>query len=164
MNGIDTVRSALRSTQHLVTWFLSDLSDADLLVRPTEGANHTAWQMGHLILSEATLVKEELPEAVYPELPAGFAAQHKKEAGAANPPSGFATRADYVDLFSRTRQATLAALDRLSDADLDRPTKGAMAAFAPRLGDLLLLVANHSLMHGGQYSVVRRKLGKPVLF
>jgi hypothetical protein len=39
-----------------------------------------------------------------------------------------------------------------------------MAKFAPRLGDLFQLVANHTLMHAGQFSVVRRKLGKPVLF
>ena len=39
-----------------------------------------------------------------------------------------------------------------------------MAQFAPTLGSLFLLVSNHALMHGGQFSVVRRKLGKPVLF
>jgi hypothetical protein len=39
-----------------------------------------------------------------------------------------------------------------------------MAPFAPTLGALFVLVANHALMHGGQFSVVRRKLGKPVLF
>ena len=55
-------------------------------------------------------------------------------------------------------------LSELSDADLDRPTQGRMATFAPRLGDLLVLVSNHTLMHGGQISVLRRKLGKPVLF
>jgi hypothetical protein len=27
-----------------------------------------------------------------------------------------------------------------------------------------MLISNHSLMHTGQFSVVRRKLGKPVLF
>jgi len=29
---------------------------------------------------------------------------------------------------------------------------------------LLVLTANHTLMHGGQFTVLRRKLGKPVLF
>ena len=43
-------------------------------------------------------------------------------------------------------------------------TTGQMAKFAPKLGNLFLLQANHALMHGGQFSVVRRKLGKPVLF
>ncbi|MFO0927543.1 MAG: DinB family protein [Gemmataceae bacterium] len=164
MTGVDAVRASLQSTGHLVSWFLSDLSDADLLVRPADGANHIAWQMGHLIQSEAGIVREQLPDAVYPELPAGFAAQHGKDTQMTNPPPGFASKASYIELFDRVRQATVAALGRLSDADLDRPSIGRMAPFAPRLGDMFLLVANHSLMHAGQFSVVRRKLGRPVLF
>ena len=52
----------------------------------------------------------------------------------------------------------------MRDADLDTPTTGPMAQWAPTLGAILLLTANHALMHAGQFSVVRRKLGKPVLF
>ncbi len=39
-----------------------------------------------------------------------------------------------------------------------------MARFAPTVGHLLLMLSNHDLMHAGQFSVLRRKLGKPVLF
>ena len=39
-----------------------------------------------------------------------------------------------------------------------------MAKFAPTVGAMLLLNANHTMMHAGQFTVVRRKLGKPVLF
>ena len=164
MRGVDAVRTALQSTEHLVTWFLGDLSDADLLVRPAPGANHIAWQMGHLIVSEGKLAGPLLPEARYPELPAGFATQHGKETQFQDPPTGFAGREEYVGLFKKVRAATLEAVGKLSDPDLDRPTTGPMAPFAPTLGALLLLVSNHALMHGGQFSVVRRKLGKPVLF
>jgi hypothetical protein len=52
----------------------------------------------------------------------------------------------------------------MPDADLDKPTQGNMAQFAPTLGALLLLQSNHTLMHAGQFTVLRRKLGKPVLF
>src|SRR5678815_423200 len=91
MRGVDAVRSALQSTHQLVTWFLGDLQDADLLVRPSEGANHIAWQMGHLIVSEGQLAKQQVPEASYPALPAGFAEQHSKETQFVDPPKGFAT-------------------------------------------------------------------------
>jgi hypothetical protein len=164
MRGVDAVRTALQSTEQLVTWFLGDLSDADLLVRPAPAANHIAWQVGHLIVSEGQLAGPQLPEARYPELPADFARRHGKETQFQDPPSGFATRNEYVGLFKKVRGATLEAVGKLSDSDLDRPTSGRMAEFAPTLGALLLLVSNHSLMHGGQFSVVRRKLGKPVLF
>ena len=62
------------------------------------------------------------------------------------------------------RAATLAEVDKLADADLDRACTGRMAQFAPKLANLLLLVGNHTTMHSGQFSVIRRKLGKPVLF
>jgi uncharacterized damage-inducible protein DinB len=163
MNGSKVIETTLSSTQHLVTWFVSDLSDADLLVRPTPDANHIAWQLGHVIASETRLARQ-IPGVAYPELPAGFEAQHGKETQKQEPPKGFLSKAQYVDLFNKVREATKAATVKLSDADLDRPTEGPMAPFAPTLAALLLLVSNHSLMHAGQFSVVRRKLGKPVLF
>ncbi len=164
MNAKDAVKSALNSTQHMLEWYVSDLSDADLLVRPVPAANHIAWQLGHLINSEPHLVRMELPDAAYPDLPAGFADQHTKETATSDSPAAFRTRAEYLDLAKKMRAATLAALDKLSDADLGRASTGRMAQFAPKLADLFLLVANHTMMHAGQFTVVRRKLGKPVLF
>jgi len=164
MQGVDAIRTALQSTQHLVNWFLSDLDDHDLLVRPIDAANNIAWQIGHLTVSETHMGKQ-MPEATYPELPAGFAEQHANpKGGESAPTTGYATRQTYTDLFNQVRQATLGAVAKLTDADLDRPTQGSMAKFAPTLGALLILVSNHSMMHGGQFSVVRRKLGKPILF
>src|SRR5947209_5379784 len=72
MNGRAAIQSALDSTKHLLQWYVSDLSDADLLVRPAPGANHIAWQLGHLISAEGHLANGQLPGASYPELPAGF--------------------------------------------------------------------------------------------
>jgi hypothetical protein len=164
MRGVDAIRTALQSTHHLVTWFLGDISDADLVVRPTPGANHIAWQMGHLIQSERHLISTNVPTANYPDLPAGFTEKHSKESAAREALADFCTRAEYIDLFTRVRQATIATLETLSDSDLDRPTQGDMKKYAPTLGALFLLVSNHALMHGGQFSVVRRKLGKPILF
>ena len=128
------------------------------------GANHIAWQLGHLIAAETHLAGPQLPGASYPQLPAGFNDTYGSAGASKDGPAGFLTKAEYLALFNRTRAVTLAELEKLSDADLDRPTAGPMAKFAPTLGNLFLLVANHTLMHAGQFSVVRRKLGKPVLF
>jgi uncharacterized damage-inducible protein DinB len=164
MNGREAIQAALTSTRDLLGWYVSDLSDADLLIRPAPQANHIAWQLGHLITADSYLIKGELPDTPYPELPAGFTERHANKNAAAESSEGFATRAEYLDLFTKTRNTTIAAVGKLSDADLDRPTKGPMAKFAPTLGQLFLLVANHTLMHAGQFTVVRRQLGKPVLF
>jgi hypothetical protein len=164
MNGPRVIQEALGSTKFLFCKYIEDLSDADLLVRPVPGANHLAWQIGHLIHSEVMLVKGQLPDTSYPELPAGFREAHAGDAVKRDGPTGFLGRDQYLSLFEKVRDSTIAAVGKLTEADLDRPTQGRMAEFAPTLGSWLLLVANHTLMHGGQFSVLRRKLGKPVLF
>jgi hypothetical protein len=164
MNGVQVIQAALGSTQFLVNKYLEDLSDADLVVRPVAGANHLAWQLGHLISSEVSLVTSQLPQATYPELPAGWTDAHSMERTGKDGSDGFLTKGEYGKLFNDVRNATIATVGQLNDADLDRPTQGVMAPFAPKLGNLLILVANHTLMHAGQFSVLRRKLGKPVLF
>jgi uncharacterized damage-inducible protein DinB len=162
MQAKDAIKSALNSTQHMLEWYVSDLSDADLLVRPVPGANHIAWQLGHLVGAEPFLMRTELPEAAYPDPPAGFADQHSKDTAGSD--AGFRSKAEYLEWAKKMRTATVAVLDKLTDADLDRPSTGRMAKMAPRLADLFLLIANHTMMHAGQFTVIRRKLGKPVLF
>ena len=162
MKAQDAIRTALTSTKNILNMYLADLSDADLLVRPVPHANHIAWQLGHLIAAERGMVSENIPGVKYPELPAGFAERHNKET--AGKDTGFGTKAEYLDLFNKVRQTTMDAVGKLSDADLDKPTAGRVAQMAPTLGHLLLLNADHAMMHAGQFSVVRRKLGKPVLF
>jgi DinB superfamily len=164
MTGRDAILTALGSTKHLLNWYLSDLSDADLLVRPVPGANHLAWQLGHLAAGDIHLVKGQLPDAAYPELPAGFAETYGPDGASKDGPDGFLSKDEYIALFDRVRTVTMETVKKLSDADLDRPTTGKMAQFAPTLGALFMLVSNHTLMHVGQFTVVRRKLGKPVLF
>ena len=163
MNGSKIIEGALNSTQDLVNWYLSDLSDADLLVRPLPSSNHIAWQLGHVIAAETRLARQ-VPSISYPALPAGFEEQHAQ--GMANQEStkGFLSKQQYLDLFHQVRGATIAGAAKLSDADLERPTEGQMAQFAPTHAALLILVNNHTMMHAGQFSVVRRKLGKPILF
>jgi uncharacterized damage-inducible protein DinB len=162
MNAKDAIRVALQMNHHVLQTYLSDLSDADLLVRPVPAANHLAWQLGHLISAEAHFLTQ-IPGATPPELPAGFDKQHSKETAGSDTTTGFRKKQDYLNLFEKVRGSTLAALDRIPDAQLDNPTTGPMAKFFPTVGSLFLLVANHELMHAGQVAVLRRKLGKPIL-
>lgn len=163
MQAKEAVKIALSSTQNLLNWYLSDLSDQDLTLRPVPSANNIAWQMGHLIHSEPELLGS-MPGATYPELPATLKQDYTGKKSGVVPPGGYLPKAQYLEWFTKMRTATLANVDRITDADLDRPTTGEMAKFAPNLGALLLLTANHTLMHAGQFTVVRRALNKPVLF
>ncbi len=163
MKATEAIKATLDSNTHLLEWFVSDFSDADLLVRPVPGANHAAWQIGNVIGGDLYLIQSQLPETPYPELPPGFLERHGKEGASQEGPEGFLTSAGYLELFGKVRGVTLEALAKLSDEDLDQPTIGAPAAYVPNLGGAFLMAANHTLMHAGQFSVIRRKLGKPHL-
>jgi hypothetical protein len=163
MTGRDAIKQQLTSTQHMLQQFISDLSDDDLLVHAVPGANHIAWQLGHLIASE-TALGGMVPGASYPELPAGLKSQMEGKSNKTTPPGGYLKKAQYLEWFNKVRNATVANVEKLTDADLDKPTPGDWAKWAPTMGALLVLTANHTLMHAGQFSVVRRALNKPVLF
>ncbi len=164
MNGVQVIQESLGSTQFLFNKYLEDLSDTDFLVRPVPGANHLAWQIGHLIHSEIMLVRSQVSDAKYPDLPADWADVHSPKTAGNEGPGGFRSKAEYLSIFNEVRGSTIANVGKLTDADLDRPTQGRFTEFAPKLGNMLLMVVNHTLMHAGQFSVVRRKLGKPVIF
>lgn len=164
MNAIDVLRSSLGSSRMMIEMILSDFSDADLLVRPVPNANHFAWQLGHLIASERAIVLEQIPDAKMPKLPAGFAEAHSKETSSSDDAATFRSKDEYVSLLGTMREASIAALEKLKESDLNRPTQGNMASFFPTLGTIFSMLADHIMMHLGQASVIRRKLSKPVLF
>src|SRR3989442_8470350 len=106
MNAKDAIRTALTSTRDMLGMYLSDFSDADLLVRPVPNANHTAWQLGHLISAERDMVQANVPMAKYGPLPANFKdVHHKTNAGTEQ---GFLKKDEYLRLLAETRQSTIA--------------------------------------------------------
>jgi hypothetical protein len=140
--------------------YVDDLTDADLLRRPSPGCNHINWQIGHLILSEHSSVSK-LPGAAFPALPSGFAEKYKPEKAEEDNPAAFCTKAELLAAFQSTRAATLAILAKLDAADFDKPSG---VEWAPNLGALLSAQGGHWLMHAGQWVVVRRQLGRAPLF
>jgi hypothetical protein len=142
--------------------YIGDLGDADLMRRPAAGCNHLAWQLGHLISSESQLVDSICP-GKGGKLPEGFTAAYSKEAREVDDPAKFHTKKEYEDLFAKVRAATVAALQELPDAQLDAPGPEMFRKRFPRVGDLFNLIATHPLMHAGQFVIVRRQLGKPIV-
>ena len=160
-------KSAIRASMDLCSMvfkgYLSDLEDSELLSSPGDGCNCVAWQVGHLIASEASLLESVCPGKVC-ELPAGFVEAHSKEAAASDDTSKFLSLADYMALFDTVRASTLAAFEELSDDDLDRDSPEHMRGFCPTVGHMFTLIGTHPMMHAGQFVPVRRQLGKPVMF
>lgn len=162
MRAQDVLKASLKTTQRVYSSYIGDLTDADLMVRPGPGCNHIAWQLGHLISSNTSILNSVLPGAA-PSLPEGFDAKHSKATAGSDDPKDFLTKHQYEELFAKLDAAIFAAIDRLSDEDLDKPSPAYWQAKFPTIGSLAVILASHTMMHVGQWVPVRRKLQKPVL-
>lgn len=156
------ILSNLSQSDFVVSSYLADLSPDELLERPVPGANHIAWQLGHLISSERHLVNQAVPDRM-PPLPAGFAERHTKQTAGGDDPAAFLSKQEYLAVAGQVRAAALSLLEGLQPSDFDRPVTK-VPPFAKTVGDTFLLVGNHWLMHAGQWAVVRRKRGRAPLF
>lgn len=163
MHAREAIRSSIEMANVIASSYLEDLSDSDLLVRPVPGANHIAWQLGHLIGSTQQMFDLAFPGTLEP-LPAGFMEKHSKDAAASDDPAAFRKKADYVAIMGKQREAALKKLASLSDADLDKPCPEEFKDYMKNIGDLFSIQGSHLLMHAGQWAVVRRKLGRKPMF
>jgi hypothetical protein len=160
MDARQAIRLAIDFGNTVSMAYLEDLSDSELFHRPCPGANHINWQLGHLIVSEHQLISRAISGAM-PALPDGFAGRYTAETASLDKPDAFCTKQELLEAARQQRMATLAALEKLNDSDLDRPSG---IDFAPTVAAVFSLQGSHWLMHAGQWAVIRRQLGRPPLF
>jgi hypothetical protein len=163
MTLIEILANNAESNLGLVRFMLADFSDADMVARAAPNANHAAWQVGHMMTSEVSLLNQAKAGAV-PELPASFVAKFTKETARVDDPKAFPPKGELLNQFEKVRQATVKWIRSLSEADCNRPMPEKLHAFAKTWGELAIMMPVHTSMHVGQIQVIRRKLGKPVLF
>jgi uncharacterized damage-inducible protein DinB len=159
----EAVESNLRMADTTLRVLVGDMSDGDLLVRPTEGANHIAWQLGHLIGSEYFLISQ-VADQVEMAIPAGWSEKYSKDTAKSDDLTHFEPLDRYLELYAAQRQATLNILKDLPPEQLEEPGPEFLQMVVNTVGELFLFMAHHELMHAGQFTCVRRKLDKPVLF
>jgi uncharacterized damage-inducible protein DinB len=163
MNARQAIRNVIKSSDFIVKAYLEDLSDAELLVRPVPGANHIAWQLGHLITSEHEMIEATQPGSMA-ALPPDFKEKYTAETSKLDDPKAFHTKAEYLKLMDEQRAGTLGVLERITDSDLDKEAPEPLRSYAPTIADVLAIQGSHYLMHAGQWAVTRRKLGRKPLF
>ena len=162
MNAKDVLRNTIEMSHMVIQMSVGDLADADLLVRPVAGANHIAWQLGHMIGGTCHMLSELGHQP--PEIPAAILQAADKDAATSDDPARFATKAEYLRLSRVVQAASLAAVDATPEDALDQPGPPSMRDYAPTVASVLSLLGLHWMMHMGQITVVRRKLGKPIIF
>jgi hypothetical protein len=163
MKTHDAIKVVLNSAQSVMRMTIEDLSDADLLVRAVPNANHYAWQLGHLIVSENQILNG-IKQGSAPKLPDGFADCYTRNTAAKDDAASFHSKETYLKLYDEQRKAAIALLDQQSEEDLDKPSPEKMRNYAPTFGAAFILLGTHQFLHGGQVTPIRRKLNKPIVF
>ena len=163
MSQLDLLADVLAGNIGMLQMTLADFSDADFYARPVHNANNVAWQLGHLIASEAGMVNGCAGRSVI-DLPAGFAERYTKSTAASDDPAALGSKAELLGLCASVRAKTAAWVKTLTAEQLAKPAPEQMRKFFPTVGHVVHLFSAHTAMHLGQIQVLRRKLGKPVLF
>ncbi|HSV16090.1 MAG TPA: DinB family protein, partial [Tepidisphaeraceae bacterium] len=79
-------------------------------------------------------------------------------------PSKLGKKAELLALFEANRKKIADWVGTLSANDMAKPAPENLRSFLPTVGHVGLLLPGHLNMHIGQIQVLRRKLGKPVMF
>ncbi len=159
MDAIEAIKGSLAMAEMVGMSYLGDLSDQELMQRPHAECNHLNWQIGHLICSENQMMSNIAPGAM-PALPDGFAEKYSRETTKSDAAADFASKDELLQAYKAQRAGTLAALEKMSASDLDLATG---VDYAPTKGAMVRMLGEHWLMHCGQWVIVRRNNGKPVV-
>lgn len=163
MTQLDVLVKNLTDNLEMLKHHLADFSDTDMMVRPVPAANHAAWQLGHLVFFEVMVCgMYELKGA--PKLADDAKTLYGKDGASIDDPERFYKKEEGLNLLSQAHGVIVEWVKTLSEADLARPGPPPFKGWVDTIGDLLVAIPGHAMMHIGQFQVIRRKLGKKILF
>ena len=163
MTAIDFIKMSLGMSQGWIMGLAADARDVAMTAPTPKGGNHPLWCLGHLVYSEGNLVNkfikgEANPVAEWADLFDG-GTQPSDDA------SKYPSYDELLGKFETIRGGTMALLETLSDADLEKPShaEGEMKEWFGTVGQCLAAIPIHFGFHGGQIADARRAAGKPPL-
>ena len=160
MTSKHAILYGLKFSGNLLGMFTNDLSRQEMHHRTVPTANPAGWILGHLILTDRSLIK--LLGGEPPALPSeDFETRFGRgeNAPAAN---DFGDVESLPALFKAHRDALVAAVEAADDSVFDRPLEKP-SRIASTVGEMLAFVPIHVAMHAGQITLIRRSLGRPPL-
>ncbi len=152
---------SIRSASGVTAMHVGDFSEADMVVRPCDKSNHAAWHLGHMAVSTANLFNMVSPGC----MPDPSSADKERYSGkGAHLNDGFPPKEQLLQRIAQANDAVVAFMQKLPDAQWSTPTPQPLQGFAKTVGHLIYVQVPHLNMHVGQLQVIRRTLGKPILF
>lgn len=163
MNTIDFIKMSLESSRGWAMGLIGDMQDAPLTQPTSSGGNHPLWVLGHLARAESDLLDGFIlgkPNR-FPDLESAFGMGSTPTTDASQYPS----MDELMGKFEEVRAASLAHLDTLSEADLDKPSHAPeeFGAFFGTVGACYAAMTTHVSFHAGQVADARRAAGRSPL-
>lgn len=163
MKAIDLIRGALQMSAQGTDRIVDGMRDAAMTQPAPAGGNHTLWLLGHLAFIEGVmrpiLLGEPNPVAHWAPL---FATGTTPGDDASKYPPFDEVLAKYREL----RAGTLKLLDAFGESGLDRKPANVPPGFEEAMatvGQALVTLALHNMVHYGQVADARRAAGRPPL-
>ncbi len=126
-------------------------------------ANHAMWFAGHMASADNFFVGMIAPDRAT-TLPPGYKEMFGMGSKPSPNPADYPPPEEVQRLMRDRRQAFLAALDSLSEADLTKPLPKGAPEFIKDHAGVFEMAIWHEGLHTGQISVARRSLGNAPLF
>lgn len=161
MNSVnDVIAHSLFVSQAMLQRFISDLTPPEMLHRPADNANCCAWIVGHLVMSDRSMLKRlGVAPGDMPPLPDGFDKRFSRDEGCPQA-NEFGDVSILLPLFLAHREQLIAAARAATPDQLTTPVQSRIPVFKD-VGECLNFMAAHTMMHTGQISTIRRSLGRP---
>ena len=165
MNTIDFIKDSLETSKGSLMGFFADLKDEQLVQPTSNGGNHALWILGHLVVSESTVMHnivlgiESSPVDDWKPL-FGHGSEPKTDA------SIYPSYDELLEAWEQVRAHTLKTLATFTDDDLDNPAPGCpeeWASWFGTIGKVFTAKIIHPTMHYGQLADIRRSLGRELL-
>lgn len=158
----DHLKASINHMADVLDAYTADLSDEDLLFRPTPKSNHIAWQLGHLLSTQSFVFGAVFPDSLLP-LPDGFAERYTKETSQLDDPGSLHTRDEFAEIAKSQRSAILKLLDGVSEGELMAESPEPFTQTGTIGVALGFVACTHWLWHAGQFTVIRASLSKPII-
>jgi hypothetical protein len=152
-NGLAALAFARRVTLGL----LEDVPKDRLFHQLTSGGNHAAWVIGHLAVTDDTLLSGLGGRA--PKCPKSWEKLFGMGSQPTGNPSDYPPVAEITERLSQCREELAAWFGSMDEAKLASPLPKDMETFAASHGALMSSLAVHEGLHAGQLTMIRRDLG-----
>ncbi len=163
MDVREVMKTALSTSKEWRDKLLEDISEEDSMVRGMDGLNHIKWLAGHLCEGAGIIASGLGNEPDFDEKDR-YAKLFEWGTTPVNDAESYPKLDEIKKHHDRFHEAALEAIDRLSDADLEKEIR-ITAEWKLKTVEFVIVFTQHQAYHIGQIADVRTKvLGRKGLF